>query len=235
MRGRSGRATPAGRGGVLLKLREERVRLAKGGCQDLARHLKKLKYARILRAVVDAGALPATLDEALPPQRPEVLRGAARVEAQRGLKLAHRAFAVAQKLEDAHAHRVAERAEKFGLDDVYWAGGTLPVGHGHWWARVTAPTLGKSTTTKSYKIRIDVTTTQAAGGEAGVREAWPTRPAAWPPTAPLVRFPGRGAPLLDRRFGPEPRSRSHPRMLLTPTGTRAPSLMDLRKRVGGGS
>ena len=57
------------------------------------RDLEELKQPRVAHAVVDARPFAAALEEVVPLERGEVLRGAARVERERGLQLADRPLA----------------------------------------------------------------------------------------------------------------------------------------------
>ena len=66
----------------------------------------------------ERGAHLAALHDAAPPQSGQMLRGAARIELQRGLQLTHGLVAVAQQLEDAHPGGMAENREEVGLDGV---------------------------------------------------------------------------------------------------------------------
>ena len=64
--------------------------------------------------------LAPALQHPLSAQRTEMLRGPARVEAKRLLQLADRTLPVTQQLEDPHASRVAEHAEKLSLEHIDW-------------------------------------------------------------------------------------------------------------------
>lgn len=93
-----------------------RVRQRRG--QDLFCDCEQLRYAWIPDAVVDAGAGPPALQNTLPAQRGEVLRGAAGVEAQLGLQVSDSAFPIRQELQYPDPHGMAEDPEELGLHDV---------------------------------------------------------------------------------------------------------------------
>ena len=103
---------------LVCEVAEQRVRVRQPGGQDLAGYSQQLGDAGVVDAVVDASARPTAVEQALLAQHGEVLGGAAGIQVELGLKVAHGALALAEELEDPDSHRVAENPEELGLYDV---------------------------------------------------------------------------------------------------------------------
>src|SRR6266545_5649939 len=95
---------------------EHRLAFAEAMAEQLAGDAQQLGDQPAAQRVIGQGAVLAHADQVTRAERSEVLRDGGLIELERVLHLLHRPLLRGQKLEDADARGVAERAEQIGLE-----------------------------------------------------------------------------------------------------------------------